>query len=262
MPQIDKHPTGTFCWVELATNDQNAAKAFYQSLFGWEVVDMPMGPNDFYSMFKLQGGDVGAAYTLRPDQREHGVPPNWMLYVAVDSADQAAKRAAELGGQILAPPFDVFDVGRMAVIQDPTGPVFCVWQAKSHQGTRTVGEMGTLCWADLNSRDEPAAQKFYGGLFGWTFERDDKDPKGDYIHIKNGNEFIGGIPSWIHRSPETPAHWLPYFEVADCDKTTALAKSQGGNILYGPMSLEGVGRFVILADPQGAAFALYQAEHK
>ena len=96
MANIAKHPAGSFCWIELSTNDQNAAKNFYTSLFGWGVVDSPMGPDDFYSMFKLDGQDTGAACTLRKEQLEQGVPPHWMLYIAVDNADEARKYARGL----------------------------------------------------------------------------------------------------------------------------------------------------------------------
>src|SRR2546422_834981 len=93
----------------------------------------PMGPNDFYSMFLVDGRDAAAAYTLRPEQQSQDVPSHWMIYIAVESADASAGRAAQLGGKVLAPPFDVFDVGRMAVVQDPTGSVFSMWQPKKNQ---------------------------------------------------------------------------------------------------------------------------------
>src|SRR5689334_25410612 len=107
MANIDKHPVGSFCWFELATTDQAAAKDFYTSLFGWTVVDSPMGPDDFYSMFKLAGRDAGAAYTMRKEQRAQGVPPHWMVYVAVVSADQTVAKAAQAGGTAFCPAFDV-----------------------------------------------------------------------------------------------------------------------------------------------------------
>src|SRR5712692_5500182 len=129
MTHIDKHPAGSFCWIELATTDQKAAKDFYSSLFGWSPQDSPIGPSEFYTIFKLEGRDAAAGYTLREDQRAHGVPPNWMIYITVDSADQAAAKAKQLGGTVVMTPFDVMDLGRMAVIQDPTGAHFCVWQA-------------------------------------------------------------------------------------------------------------------------------------
>src|SRR5205823_8815558 len=129
MPNIEKHTPGSFCWIELGTTDQNAAKNFYGKLFGWEANDMPMGPNGVYTIFKLGGRDAGAAYSLREEQRSAGVPPHWMLYVAVESADDSAKRAGKLGGKVVMDAFDVSDLGRMAVIQDPAGAMFSVWQA-------------------------------------------------------------------------------------------------------------------------------------
>jgi predicted enzyme related to lactoylglutathione lyase len=125
---IDRHKPGAFCWFELATTDQRAAKEFYQALFGWESSDSPIGPDEIYTIFKMHGRDVGAAYTMRADQQAQGVPPNWGIYIAVDSADTAAERAQALGATILAPPFDVGDHGRMCVMQDPTGAVFSIWQ--------------------------------------------------------------------------------------------------------------------------------------
>jgi len=94
-----------------------------------------MGPNDFYTIFRLEGRDAAAGCTLRPEELSQGVPPHWKLYVAVDSADATAARAAELGGTVLAPPFDVFDAGRMAVVQDPTGAVFSPTKTPASEST-------------------------------------------------------------------------------------------------------------------------------
>jgi len=110
MPKIEKHAPGDFCWVELGTTDQTNAKNYYSSLFGWTPVDFPMGPNEFYTMFQLNDGDAAAEYTMRPEERSM-VPPHWNLYVAVVSADDTAKLAAELGGKVIAPPFDVMTSG-------------------------------------------------------------------------------------------------------------------------------------------------------
>src|SRR4029077_19424533 len=83
MPQFTQHLPGTFSWPELATTDQKAAVAFYRALFGWDLNDVPMGPNETYSIFRLNGSDVGAAHTMRPEEREHGAPPHWNAYVTV-----------------------------------------------------------------------------------------------------------------------------------------------------------------------------------
>jgi predicted enzyme related to lactoylglutathione lyase len=257
MANIDKHPAGSFCWVELATTDQSAAKNFYTSLFGWSVVDSPIGPDDFYSMFKFSGRDTGAAYTMRKEQRAQGVPPHWMVYILVHNADQAVTKAAQAGGTVLAPAFDVMEVGRMAVIQDPTGAIFSLWQAKSHQGTTITGD-NTFCWADLSTPDPERAGKFYSELFGWQLTKDEKDPSG-YIHIKNGEDFIGGIPPSTHRNPNAPPHWLIYFQVADAESATSKAAQFGGKILMPARKMENVGTWSIVADPQGAVFALFKS---
>ncbi len=259
MPTSDLYKPGSFCWFELATTDQAAAKEFYISLFGWTVNDMPMG-EEFYSMFQLEGKDVGAAYSLRPEQRSGGVPPNWMLYIAVKDADEAARRAGELGGKICAPAFDVGDMGRMAVLADPAGATFSVWQAKKQSVTLAQGVDGSVCWADLSTPDTEPASKFYSGLFGWQISADN-DPSG-YIHIKNGEEFIGGIQSAARRNPHVPPHWLIYFLVSDCNAFGSKAAGMGAQFLLEPLDMENVGRMAILKDPQGAVFALFQPAAK
>src|SRR5579885_1585362 len=262
MTNIDHHPPGTFSWVELMTTDQNAAKNFYGSLFGWAAQDTPVAHGSFYTMFQLQGRFTGAAYTLRPDQKEQGVPPNWMLYVAVTSADDVAARVPAAGGKVCASPFDIFDVGRMAVLQDPTGAVISVWEAKKHPGTQITAVDGTLCWADLITPDPARVAPFYSQVFGWKIKAAEGDTSG-YLHIQAGEKHIGGIPPASNRNAQTPAHWLVYFHVSDCDKFTEKTKQLGGSTLMPPATMERVGRWSIVRDPQGAVFALFQpAAHR
>lgn len=252
MPRIERHAPGSFSWVELATSDQEAAKAFYSSLFGWQPADMPMGPGEYYTMFNVSGGVLGACCKLQPSMV--GVPPNWGLYITVENADETVTKAAAAGGRVMAPAFDVMSFGRMAVLQDPTGATFMIWEPKDHIGSTVGGELGTMVWADLNSKDPAAAAKFYSNVFGWEVSPG-KDNSG-YLHIKNGDQFIGGMADL--QNPNAPAHWLIYFLVADCDASTAKAKELGAKVFMGPMSMEGVGRWTVLADPQGAVSALFQ----
>src|SRR5579863_5346989 len=127
MPTIEQFAPGEFCWIELATSNRNAAKSFYAALFGWTVRDVPTGPNTIYSLLELDGRIAAGAFTLSPDESAAGIPPHWHLYVAVASANAAAKKAAELGGKVLEEPFDVGDRGRAALIQDPTGAPLSIW---------------------------------------------------------------------------------------------------------------------------------------
>src|ERR1022692_1076355 len=256
MPNIDTYKPGSFCWFELGTTDQPAARKFYSSLFGWQVNSVPMGPAGDYDLYQLEGRDAAAGYQLSAGMLSQGVPVHWMLYITVESADAAAARVAPLGGKVLKGPFDVMDKGRMAVVQDPTDAMFCLWQAKG-PGNGIAGVHGTFCWADLSTGDVPAAKAFYEGLLEWKISTSENDPSG-YLHIQNGEEFIGGIPPSQYRNPNAPPHWMGYFYVDDCDASTAKAKELGATIYQGPMTIEKVGRMAVVADPQGAVFALFK----
>jgi uncharacterized protein len=255
MPKIEKHAPGAFCMVELATTDQDAAKKFYTQLFPWSISDHAMGPGGVYTLFRIDDRDVASAYKMPPEQQ--GLPPRWDLYISVESADKAAARARELGGKVHAEPFDVMEYGRMAVLQDPTGAFFCVWQPKAGIGIALGGVPGTLCWADLSTPDPQRAKQFYEALFGWKVTVGQNDPSG-YLHIKNGEQFIGGIQPVEYRDPNAPPHWLAYFVVEDADASTAKAESLGARTYVPVMSVPNAGRFSVLADPQGAVFAAFQ----
>jgi hypothetical protein len=247
MAHIDKHAPGTFCWVELGTTDQEAAKRFYASLFGWTSVDHPI--------FQLDGRDSAAAYKM--GEREADDPPHWNLYIAVEDADKTAAKAWELGGTVLAEAFDVGPSGRMAVIMDPTGATFCIWQPKQTPGVGVMGENNSYVWADLDTGDRADAKKFYEGLFGWTVTPGHGKDESTYLHIMAGGKGIAGILPDEMRKPGVPPHWMPYFMVADADTATAKAKELGAAVYAPPMNVgEGL-RIAILADPQGAVFALF-----
>ncbi len=257
MPQIDKHAPGTFCWVELATTDQDAAKQFYGSLFGWSFVDYPMGPDGVYTMFKLNDRDAAAGYKMQEAERAQGVPPHWNLYVAVEDADKAAAHAISLGGTLPAGVFDVYTNGRMAVIIDPTGAAFCIWQPKQTPGIGVMGENNSYCWADLITGDRMKAKQFYEGLFGWTMTPGAGKDDSSYLHIMAGDKGIAGIQPSAMIRPGVPPHWTPYFMVADADAATTKAKELGARVYAPPMDVgEGL-RIAVLADPQGAVFSLY-----
>jgi len=194
---------------------------------------------------------------MRKEQRAQGVPPHWMIYVTAENADQAATKAVQAGGTVLAPAFDVMDAGRMAVVQDPTGANFSLWQAKRSHGVTISGD-NTFCWADLSTPDPALAGEFYSDLFGWKIVTDEKDPSG-YLHIKNGEGFIGGIPPATHRNPNAPPHWLIYIQVPNVEAAAAKAGQLGGKIFMPPRKMENVGTMAILADPQGAVFALFKS---
>jgi len=251
MGERREYAPGTFCWADLQTSDQQAAKAFYRSLFMWELEDTPAGEAGVYTMASIGGLDVAAIAGLQ----DESIPPHWSSYVAVADADAAAARARELGTAVVAEPFDVFDSGRMAVIQDPQGAFLNLWQAREHIGARLVNAPGAMSWNDLATPDPPAAAAFYGELFGWRAE-EVPESDGRYWSIHNGERLNGGL---MPAPPGQPPAWNVYFAVDDLDAALATVGEAGGGVVVEPMEVP-AGRFAFARDPQGAHFALFTGQ--
>ncbi len=247
-----EHAPGTFCWVDLTTNDSGAAKSFYGGLLGWEFDDndneIPGG--GFYSICTV-GGDSVAAIAPATEN----FPPHWNNYVAVSSADDAAARAKDLGGTAIEEPFGVMEAGRMALLQDPTGAPLCVWQANQSIGATRVNDLGCLTWNELHSPDPARALEFLTGLFGWTTE---EMPGGDgpaYTIVKVGERSNGGV---MQSQEGEPPNWLPYFTVESRDGAAEKAVELGGRELHRMEMPQG--SIAILTDPQGAPLGVWEGE--
>lgn len=248
----DGYPAGVPCWIDLEQDDPEAAAAFYGGFFGWELADqMPPGLPGHYFAATMRGKDV-AGIGSRPE----GAPPevSWRTYVWVDSADAAAARARELGGTVTMGPMDVMDAGRMAVCTDPQGAFFSVWQPLANVGCAVVNEPGAFCWSELNTRDPEAAKAFYPQVFDWGVHSS-AGPM-EYSEWQLDGESIAGMMAMPPMVPaEVPPYWLVYFAVADTDATVAQAKDLGAMAMVEGMDTP-AGRLAVLADPQGAAFAV------
>ena len=255
MQETPQYAPGTFCWVELGTSDGEGAKKFYTELFGWDFTDNPIGPGMVYTMLKQDGKDVGALYQMPPEMAAQGIPPHWLSYVSVTSADEAAAKAKEAGGTLMKEPFDVFTVGRMAVVQDPTGAVFALWQAGTHSGSGIVNVPNSFCWNELATNDTAKAGDFYSTVFGWTKKVQQMGPM-TYTSFMNGERPAAGMYTLPPEMANVPPNWMVYFAVEDCDATVAKAGSLGAQTISPAMDIPTVGRFSILLDPQGAAFAV------
>ncbi|MBI1803798.1 MAG: VOC family protein [Ignavibacteriae bacterium] len=251
MPTVTSHKPGSFCWVDLATTDAVAAKKFYMHLFGWTGDDNPIGNGIIYTILKSGGKDIGALYNM--DKQLQGTPAQWKCYVAVSNVDEIAKKVEPLGGKLTSQPFDVFDAGRMAWIFDPTGAKLALWQAKKHAGASVINEPGAMCWNELGTNDGPSATKFYSQLFGWGTKALPVSPP--YTVFSNAGTDIGGMYLLAGPMEGIPPHWLPYFQVHDCDATVSKAMSMGGKTIVPPMDIP-VGRFAYVQDPHGAVFAV------
>jgi predicted enzyme related to lactoylglutathione lyase len=255
MREVIQHEPGTFCWPELATTDAGSAKALYGALFGWVFDDRSPEPGTTYATARRADRDIAALYVLPEPERERGVAAHWNSYAAVKSADEASLRVKVLGGSILRAPFDVGPKGRMAIVKDPQGATFCLWEARAHPGAQVVGEVGTLCWSELATTDIDAAGHFYASLFGWAIKKQETGPQA-YIELWKGPRPAGGMTAIGKEQRSAQPAWSVYFRVADCDAAVARALALGARVLREPDDIAKVGRYAFLADREGATFAV------
>jgi uncharacterized protein len=242
---------GTFCWADLGLPDVDAGRAFYGAVLGWTT-----SPSDDGSETICHVGEYAVAALYPEPDPVHGVPA-WGNYVAVADASATAARAAELGATVHGEPA-VEGGGRWVDLQDPEGAWLTLWEADTFPGAGLVNAPGAMVWNELGTRDPEAAQRFYGALFGWTFEGAGELETGgtEYVTIRNGEPLNGGIRRIGEMEGDTPAHWLPTFGVADIDASVGAVGEAGGHVLFGPVDV-GPGRIAVVKDSQRAALTLY-----
>ncbi len=251
MPEKSSYQPGEPTWVDLATDDLDAAIAFYTGLFGWEVE---------------RGGEEMGGYSLalRNGKRLAGISPKmqpaqptaWSCYVSTDDADKTAELVQGAGGAVMVPPMDVMDIGRMAVFLDPTGAAISAWQPRLHTGAEVIGEEGTFSWSELSSRDQDRAIPFYESVFGWVAHRSP-----GYTEFHLGEETVAGCMDMPEMVPaEVPSYWMPYFQAEDPAAKAQEAAGLGGTLLVPFMEMENVA-FSVVQDPQGAVFGLLKLSY-
>jgi predicted enzyme related to lactoylglutathione lyase len=276
MPERNGYIPGVPCWIDTSQPDPDAVLPFYGGLFGWEFENaMPEGSGGKYFIARLRGGDV-AAVGSSPE----GAPPGavWTTYVWVDSADEAAANADGAGGRVVSEAFDVMDAGRMAVLADPEGAVFCVWQAKGHKGAKVVNEHGSLNFNGLATRDPEGAAAFYGAVFGWKTlvlpagVMWTLPGYGDHLEERNPGlrnqmaqmgapdgfiDVVAALNPIADDDSDTQAHWSVTFAVDDATATASRARELGGEVVAGPVDAPWT-RSVVIKDPHGATFIASQ----
>jgi uncharacterized protein len=294
MPVRDGYIPGVPCWVEANEPDPSRACDFYGALFGWDFESVtPSSEVEYFiargeskssSIFDtsgdLQSGDVAAIRSI-PEAAQPTA--RWNTYFWVDSADEAASTVRDAGGSVLVEPFDFLHACRMAVVTDPEGAAFGVWEAKEHKGARLVNDPGAVVFNGLNTRDVEGARSFYGSVFGWQTgsigggaEGWTLPGYGDWLEREHHpdlrrqmaeagapegfEDVVGSIIPIADDQPDTPAHWSVTFASADADATAAKATELGGRVIVPPFDAPWSTptytiRITVIADPQGATFS-------
>ena len=238
-------PLGTPTWLDLGIPDLDRALQFYGALFGWEF---EIGPEETgrYTMCFLRGRRVAAISAMHDPARVF-----WNVYLATDDCDRSAERARAAGGTLLMEPMDVMDQGRMAIVRDPVGAQFGLWEGRAHTGAQVVNEPGALVRNDLVTPDPGPARDFYAAVFDFSLEGNPQMPQADFTFLRrpDGHE-VGGIMG----APGSTSAWSTTFEVAGTDEAVQRALDAGGrsdgakDFLYG--------RLATITDPFGAEFSI------
>jgi predicted enzyme related to lactoylglutathione lyase len=245
MSERTTYAPGTPSWVDLGSPDTAASAEFYGALFGWNAEFDERPEAGGYGMFSLRGKTVAG---IGP-QTNPNMPPFWAVYVTVVNADDTATAVTANGGQVVAGPMDVFDAGRMAVLQDPNGTFVSIWQPDQHIGSELVNETGTFGWNELSTTDLRKANDFYTAVFPWQIAPESSDT--GTIYAVDGNIVCGAHQA---QEGEFPA-WSVWFTADDCDASTNKVTELGGSVVMPPMDMD-FGRGAVVSDPQGAVFGL------
>ena len=251
MPRRDGYTQGEPCWPDLRAEDMDGAMAFYGGLFGWTWEEDPGTPDGgmVYSMAQKDGCYVAGVGPTSPELLEMGLRSVWNIYLAVDSADDAYRRALDSGGKGLLAPFDVMDAGRMAFIMDNQGAAAGLWQAGVHKGAQLVKEPGAMSWSELYVPDVDSAVGFLRNVLGLTSEPADMGPM-SYTLLKAGDEIVAGV---MNPPENVPPSWSVYFGCDDIETTAARVAELGGNVMQGPFPTP-LGRLIVAQDPAGGVF--------
>jgi uncharacterized protein len=235
---------GKFVWHEHVSPDPKQAERFYGQLFGWGTEVYQPGEAD-YTMIAARGQTHGGFATAI----EGAPPPHWLSHVRVERLEETIEKATSAGGKLAAGPFEISEVGRVAILTDPQGAFISTYEP---DGEMPASE-GVFVWDELTTKDVESAQAFYESVFGWTTT--DMGPDyGGYRIFNNAGAGVAGLM----KAPDDAiqAYWQPYVFVDDPDGTVAKATELGGSTRLEPIDVPEIGRVAVIEDAQGAVFGI------
>ncbi|WP_416981067.1 VOC family protein [Streptomyces sp. T028] len=244
-------PEGTPCWADAMFTDVEGAKNFYGEVLGWTFGESSSEYGN-YTQAYVDGKAVAAVVPPMPGQEGQS---QWCLYFASPDAAATAAKIRAHHGEVLMEPMQVGDFGTMCLAREPSGAVFGVWQAGTHEGFEAEAVPGAYGWAEVFTREPERADTFFSSVFPYT-ARQIEDDNVDFRMFNVGDTTVlGRMRMTDEFPPEVPSYVNVYFIVGDCDDAVAKATKLGGVLRFGPMDSP-FGRFAALSDPQGANFSV------
>jgi predicted enzyme related to lactoylglutathione lyase len=261
-PEQRANSDSGFIWYELITPDPAGAKAFYDAVVGWNIDGESNFPNGYRMIGRSDGKAAGGLLPLTDEMQRHGARPTWLGYLYVEDVDASVRAIEEDGGKTFMPPFDIPDIGRVAMVADPQGAPFYIMkpappedQPDGQSDVFSPTEVERCAWNELCTTNLEAARRFYPNHFGWKLgDVMPMGPMGDYQFIEQGGRMIGAM----FAPPGRPPAWRFCFRVENLERSIEAVNSGGGEILFGPTEVPGGGRIIQANDPQGAFFMIIE----
>jgi predicted enzyme related to lactoylglutathione lyase len=233
-------------------SDVEGAKSFYGDVLGWTFGEASSEYGN-YTQAYADGKAVAAVVPPMPGQEG---PSQWCLYFASPDAVATAAKIREHGGEVLMEPMQVGEFGTMCLGREPSGAVFGVWQAGTHEGFEAPMEQpGAFCWAEVFTREPERTDAFLSAVFPYAAKQLQDDAIDFRMFNLGDTTVLGRMKMTDEFPPEIPSYINVYFTVGDCDDAVAKATKLGAVLRFGPMDSP-FGRFAALSDPQGASFSV------
>lgn len=234
------YDAGDICWATVSGPDPDAVCAFYVAVLGWGTDDIGI------RVLTAEGGPV-AACASTPSAADRG---RWILSVAVSRVERTARRVESAGGTVVEPPHDVGTLGRAALVADPGGAVFGLWQGKDLPGASVAARTGSRHWTVVTVPDMDRALAFYRRALGWTPRNPWHYPEQNVMHRRRVT---------LERAPEPPFQWVPWFGLDSSRTAAARAVAAGGTAEVTENSPAGNPAHIV--DPWGAELVIIDEDH-
>jgi len=261
MSSIHQFLPGNFCWADLFCKNIDAAAEFYSAVFGWKLQHTEKDPIN-RAVFLRSEKPVCGIQLMTDRLLQGGIPSHWLSVIAVENIDVVIRNIESLGGKNLVQPTDISATDRRALVQDPTGAVFSLWQTGEHTGASEWNRPNSLCWNELYSNNIEQSLLFYRNLFGWTHSKSVGAIGQDYFEFIHDGRSVGGMMEIRKEWGDMPPCWSVYFSVDNIHGSITNIRKMGGTVEGSPMEIENVGQFAVVMDPEGAFFSILQFHDK
>lgn len=212
----------TIIFGDLSTYTPKQTIKFYETVFGWKYY------KDYNYYLAYKGYDMVTGLYETPEKfKEMKMPHFWMTYIQVENVDNVVHKAKNLGG-IVEMEQEVPGLGKVALIRDPQGAGFTVYEGDALESTRTEDKACTLIWNELHISNTQNIIPFYGGIFNWSFQ---SAGEGTFKIYTQNNTHIADALEISNVYKGKYEYWVCTFGVNDLNKSKRKIVDNGGAII-------------------------------